>query len=67
MLVRFLLLVAIMCDECNRMFRYVNFLMDEGHDRVKATYGENYDRLRKIKKKYDPDNFFHINQNIKPA
>jgi hypothetical protein len=47
--------------------RYINFLMDEGHDRVKSTYGENYERLRKIKSKYDPENFFHINQNIKPA
>ncbi len=46
---------------------YVNFMMEEGEDRVKATYGENYDRLAAIKKKYDPDNFFQVNQNIKPA
>jgi hypothetical protein len=45
---------------------YVNFLMDEGVERIKATYRENYDRLTEIKKKYDPDNFFRINQNIKP-
>ncbi len=46
---------------------YVNFMMDEGQDRIKATYGENYDRLVKIKKKYDPDNLFRVNQNIKPG
>ncbi|MBL0744005.1 FAD-binding oxidoreductase [Chryseolinea lacunae] len=45
---------------------YVNFMMDEGTDRVKATYGENYDRLVSIKKKYDPKNLFSVNQNIKP-
>ncbi|MCX2680192.1 FAD-binding oxidoreductase [Galbibacter sp. EGI 63066] len=45
---------------------YVNFMMEEGEDRVKATYRDNYERLAKIKTKYDPDNFFHINQNIKP-
>jgi FAD/FMN-containing dehydrogenase len=46
---------------------YVNFLMDEGEDRIRATYGKNYDRLAKIKKRYDPTNFFRVNQNIKPA
>jgi FAD/FMN-containing dehydrogenase len=46
---------------------YVNFMMDEGQDRIKATYGENYDRLVAIKKKYDPSNFFRVNQNIHPA
>ena len=46
---------------------YVNFMMEEGESRVKATYGENHDRLREIKAKYDPDNFFHVNQNIEPA
>lgn len=45
---------------------YVNFMMDEGEDRVKATYRDNYDRLSAIKSKYDPGNLFHINQNIKP-
>jgi len=45
---------------------YVNFMMDEGIDRIKATYRDNYDRLAEIKRKYDPDNFFHINQNIRP-
>jgi FAD/FMN-containing dehydrogenase len=46
---------------------YVNFMMDEGEERVKATYGKNYTRLTKIKKKYDPTNLFRVNQNIKPA
>jgi FAD/FMN-containing dehydrogenase len=46
---------------------YVNFMMDEGEDRVKASYGDNYKRLASIKKKYDPNNFFRVNQNIKPA
>jgi len=45
---------------------YVNFLMDEGIDRVKAAYRDNYDRLLKVKRKYDPANFFRINQNIRP-
>lgn len=46
---------------------YSNFMMDEGQERVKASYKHNYDRLANIKKKYDPDNFFCVNQNIKPA
>jgi FAD/FMN-containing dehydrogenase len=45
---------------------YVNFMMDEGEERVRATYGKNYQRLAKIKKRYDPTNFFRVNQNIKP-
>jgi FAD/FMN-containing dehydrogenase len=46
---------------------YVNFMMDEGEDRIKATYGDNYEKLAAIKKKYDPENLFRVNQNIKPA
>ena len=46
---------------------YINFMMDEGEDRVKATYGDNYDRLVAIKTKYDPTNLFRVNQNIRPA
>jgi FAD/FMN-containing dehydrogenase len=46
---------------------YVNFMMDEGRDRIRATYGPNYDHLRQVKRAYDPDNVFHINQNIPPA
>jgi len=45
---------------------YVNFMMEEGEDRIRATYGKNYDRLAKIKKRYDPGNLFRVNQNIKP-
>ena len=45
---------------------YVNFMMEEGQDRVRATYRDNYRRLATIKHKYDPANFFHVNQNIKP-
>jgi hypothetical protein len=45
---------------------YVNMMMEEGQDRVEAAYGENYARLAKIKAKYDPENLFHVNQNIKP-
>jgi len=46
---------------------YVNFMMDEGEDRVRATYGGNYQRLAEIKAKYDPTNLFRVNQNIKPS
>lgn len=46
---------------------YVNFMMDEGLDRVKATYRDSYDRLVAVKNKYDPTNFFSVNQNIKPS
>jgi hypothetical protein len=45
---------------------YVNMMMDEGQERVKASYGENYDRLAQIKASYDPDNLFRVNQNIEP-
>lgn len=46
---------------------YVNFMMNEGEERVKATYGDNYERLVMIKNKYDPKNLFRVNQNIKPT
>ena len=46
---------------------YVNFMMDEGQDRVRATYRGNYDRLAQVKARYDPDNVFNVNQNIQPA
>lgn len=45
---------------------YSNFMMEEGQERVKASYKHNYDRLVKIKNTYDPNNMFRVNQNIKP-
>jgi FAD/FMN-containing dehydrogenase len=45
---------------------YVNMMMAEGQDRVEASYRDNYERLARIKARYDPNNLFHINQNIKP-
>ena len=46
---------------------YCNYLGDEGEARARAAYGENYQRLAELKKKYDPTNFFNLNQNITPA
>jgi len=46
---------------------YVNFMMDEGQERVQATYGSNYERLARIKAQVDPENVFRVNQNIQPA
>ena len=47
---------------------YVNFMMDgEGEERIRASYGENYEQLARVKAKYDPENFFRVNQNIQPA
>lgn len=46
---------------------YSNFMMDETEERVKATYGKNYERLVTLKNKYDPTNLFRVNQNIKPS
>src|SRR6516164_249906 len=46
---------------------YVNMIMDEGPDLVQAAYRDNYTRLVQVKAKYDPDNLFHVNQNIKPT
>jgi len=46
---------------------YVNFLMEEGEERIRQAYGtEKYDRLKALKRKYDPDNFYRLNQNIPP-
>jgi FAD binding domain/Berberine and berberine like len=45
---------------------YINFMMEEGEDRIRATYGKNYARLVKIKRRRDPANFFRVNQNIMP-
>ena len=46
---------------------YVNFMMDEGQERIKTTYRDNFERLVTIKNKYDPTNLFRVNQNIRPA
>jgi hypothetical protein len=45
----------------------VNGLENEGDERVMSAYGRKYTHLTGIKRKYDPDNFFRVNQNIKPA
>jgi FAD/FMN-containing dehydrogenase len=45
---------------------YVNMMMDEGQQRVRASYRDNYDRLARVKASYDPDNVFRVNQNIEP-
>ncbi len=46
---------------------YVNYLSQEGAERVREAYGPNFERLAALKKKYDPTNFFRLNQNIPPA
>ncbi len=46
---------------------YVNFMSDDDDDRAPANYGVNYERLAQVKASYDPDNLFHVNQNIVPA
>ena len=55
-------------EPCFGPGRYVNYLSDdESGDPVAAAYGPNYRRLQELKTKYDPNNFFHINQNIRPS
>ena len=46
---------------------YVNFMMEEGQERVRATYRDNYGRLARVKEQYYPENVFSVNQNIRPA
>jgi FAD/FMN-containing dehydrogenase len=46
---------------------YVNMMMDEGQERVRASYRDNYDRRARIKAQYDPGNLFRVNQNVQPA
>ena len=46
---------------------YVNNLLDEGEARIRAAYGSNYERLVQVKNRYDPENVFHVNQNIRPT
>ena len=45
---------------------YINFMSEDDQDRIEANYRDNYDRLVETKRKYDPDNLFHVNQNITP-
>ena len=45
---------------------YINFMQDDDYGKIRDNYSENYDRLVEVKRKYDPGNLFHINQNIKP-
>ena len=45
---------------------YVNFMADDDQERIRANYRQNYDRLDQVKRAYDPDNLFHLNQNIRP-
>ena len=54
-------------EPCGSLGVYVNFLGNEGEGRVRASYGINYERLAALKNRYDPSNFFALNQNIKPA
>ncbi|MGH7731267.1 MAG: FAD-binding oxidoreductase [Candidatus Eiseniibacteriota bacterium] len=46
---------------------YVNFLTDDEGERVRNAYGPNYERLAQVKRRYDPNNLFRVNQNIRPA
>ena len=47
--------------------RWLNYLGDDqAHDAVRAAYGPNYERLREVKRRYDPKNVFHLNHNIAP-
>ena len=45
---------------------YINFMASDDQDRIRANYRGNYDRLVEVKRAYDPDNLFHLNQNIRP-
>jgi FAD/FMN-containing dehydrogenase len=59
--------LASVLDQFGASDAYVNYLGDEGPSAVRASYGANYEKLARLKQKYDPENFFHFNQNIPPA
>jgi FAD/FMN-containing dehydrogenase len=46
---------------------YINFMADDDQGRIRDNYRQNYNRLAEIKRRYDPGNVFHVNQNIAPA
>ena len=46
---------------------YINFMPDDEKDRIQKAYGPNYQRLMEIKRRYDPNNLFRVNQNIRPS
>lgn len=46
---------------------YVNMMMEEGQDRIKTSYRDNYGRLTEVKNEYDPGNLFRVNQNVRPT
>jgi hypothetical protein len=53
---------------CDLASAYTNFMMgDEGEDRIKVSFGDNYPRLKALKAKYDPTKLFRVNQNVRPA
>ena len=62
-----------MCDYWPALHPYasgggnVNFLMEEADERIRTTFGGNYERLARIKGRYDPENLFRLNQNIPPS
>ncbi len=58
--------LIVRCAEANDVPHAIS-LTEEESDRVAAAYGANYDCLAQIKRQYDPDNLFHLNQNIKPS
>ena len=45
---------------------YINFMQDDDNDRIRDNYRQNYERLVQVKRSYDPDNLFHLNQNVAP-
>jgi FAD/FMN-containing dehydrogenase len=59
--------VAAVAEPYAQKGTYLNYLMDEGEARVRDSFGPKYDRMLALKNKYDPTNFFRLNQNIKPT